>query len=220
MARLEHIYVVSAASGTGKTTLNRRLVAEHPNIEIAVSLTSRPKRPGEVEGVHYHFVSEGMFKERLDAGDFLEWANVHGNLYGTSRTELRKIADRGHKALLEIDVQGFIKAKSHLERSTSIFILPPDLKTIWNRLENRGTDDLAVRWRRFQNARNEIEKAEEYEYFVVNDKLESAYRDLERVVVEGGEGSVTHEKGLELREKLLAEYEAEPWIRQLAETFS
>lgn len=220
MARLEHIYVVSAASGTGKTTLNRRLVSEHPNIEIAVSLTSRPKRSGEVDGVHYHFVSEEVFQQRLQEGDFLEWAHVHGNLYGTSRTELRKIADRDHKALLEIDVQGFLKAKPHLERSTSIFILPPDLRTIWNRLESRGTDDLLVRWRRFQNARNEIEKSEEYEYFVVNDKLERAYRDLERVVVEGGQGSLSHEKGLELRQKLLGEYESEPWIRQLSEKFS
>ncbi len=220
MARLEHIFVVSAASGTGKTTLNRRLVAEHPEIEISVSLTSRQRRPAEVEGLHYHYISEDVFHQRIAEGDLLEWANVHGNLYGTSRSELRKIADRGHKALLEIDVQGFMKAKPHLERMTSIFIFPPDLHAIWTRLEQRGTDELATRWRRFQNARNEIEKAEEYQYFIVNDQLDRAYRDLEQIIMHGQAPSLTREKGLELRQSLLAEYDRQSWIRKLRESFS
>jgi guanylate kinase len=218
---MTHTYVVSGASGTGKTTLNRRLVSEHPNIEIAVSLTSRPKRSGEVDSVHYHFVSDEVFRRRLQKGDFLEWANVHGNLYGTSRTELKKIADRDHKAVLEIDVQGFLKAKPHLQRqSKSIFIFPPDLRTIWDRLEGRGTDDLLVRWRRFQNARSEIERSDAYEYFVVNDKLDVAYRDLEQVVVGDGQGSLSREKAMRLRQKLLNEYDSEPWIQQLSEQLS
>lgn len=206
MASLEQIYVVSAPSGAGKTTLNRRLVAAHPDVEISVSLTTRKRRSGEQDGVHYYFVSKQEFQKQIDSGEMLEWAEVHGNYYGTSKRELRKIAERGHNAILEIDVQGWLNARPGLTRVTSIFIMPPDIKTLRERLSQRGTDSEDAVERRLRNARQEIELASKYDHFIINDDLNKAYSDLEGIITAGRNSSTSPEEANLHKIKLLEEF--------------
>ncbi|MFW7379484.1 MAG: guanylate kinase [Oligoflexus sp.] len=210
------VYVVSAPSGTGKTTLNRRLIEEHQEIEMSVSHTTRPPRQGEQDGVHYHFINPTAFREMVANQAFVEWAEVHGNLYGTSLSELERIRGLGKKALLEIDVQGWQKAAPLLPDAVSIFILPPSLAALWQRLESRGSDDLATRWLRLKNAHEEIINAYNYRYFIVNEKLETAYQKLKSIVVNGkSEEANSSEEGLRLCQQLNQEFEYADWIKRL-----
>lgn len=209
------IYVVSAPSGTGKTTLNRRLVEEHPEIEIAVSLTTRLPRKGEEHGVHYYFVSPAEFQSRIHMGEMLENANVHGNFYGTSLVELGKVAQRGHIPLLEIDVQGWDQAKGKLPNAVSVFILPPSMQVLWERLEKRGTDSIEVRMRRLRNARAEIAAAGSYRWFVLNDDLERAYQELKSIIVHGQPGRLGAEAGTEICQRLVQEFDQASWVRDI-----
>jgi guanylate kinase len=206
MASLKQIFVVSAPSGAGKTTLNRRLVAEHPEVEISVSLTTRKIRAGEVNGVHYLFVDKETFQSKIESGEMLEWADVHGNFYGTSKEELRKIADRGHNAILEIDVQGWLNAQPNLTRVTSVFIMPPSLDVLLKRLSSRGTDSKDEVSRRMKNARDEIAAADNYDHFIINDVLDEAYSDLKRVIIGGAHSSTSLEEGRAHKQKLLDEF--------------
>jgi len=208
----QQIYVVSAPSGGGKTTLNRRLLAEHPVLDIAVSHTTRAARASEQAGVHYYFVSKGEFEERVKNGEFLEHATVHGHLYGTSKAEVERIGKAGKKTLLEIDVQGWINAKPLIPQAISIFILPPSLEILWQRLEHRGSDPLPVRWLRLQNAYNEIEKANNYDFFIANDDLEISYRKLKSIIIDGMRGDIDNKNGRELVTKLKDEFKHADWI--------
>jgi guanylate kinase len=201
------IFAVSAPSGTGKTTLNGRLHNQHPDVEISVSLTTRPRRTGEVDGMHYHFVDRIEFQRHIDAGKMLEWAEVFGNLYGTSHSEIERITGRGHRVILEIDVQGWKTIKPKLPGAVSIFILPPSMEDLWKRLENRGTDSPAVRWKRFKTARDEIAAGRIYDYFIVNDELERAYSELESIIVRNEPGRITGSDGARLCDQLLDEFE-------------
>ena len=210
------IFVVSAPSGTGKTTLNRRLTADHPEIEIAVSYTTRRPRAGEVEGVHYHFISPAEFQGHLAQGEMLEHAAVFGTLYGTSRAEIQRIHGVGHCALLEIDVQGWRQAKPKLPNALSVFILPPSVAALWQRLVNRGTESEEGRWRRFMTARSEIAAGELYDGFIVNHELDSAYRELEGLLVQGQKPQLSKAQGTSLCAALLKEFDEAPWIAGLA----
>lgn len=201
------IYAVSAPSGTGKTTLNGRLHNQHPDVEISISLTTRPRRAGEVDGMHYHFVDRAEFQRHIDAGKMLEWAEVFGNLYGTSHAEIERITARGHKVILEIDVQGWRTISPKLPGAVSIFILPPSMEDLWKRLEKRGTDAPEVRWRRFKTARDEIAAGRIYDYFIVNDDLERAYAELQAIIVRGEPGKTTGAAGAVLCDRLLDEFE-------------
>jgi guanylate kinase len=206
---LSSVFVVSAPSGTGKTTLNRRLVKEFPDqVEISVSLTTRKKRPGETEGVDYHYVSEGQFHAAVSRNEMLEWALVHGNLYGTSLKELEAIALRNRRAILEIDVQGWENARKRLNAATSVFILPPSMQVLWERLKGRGTDDLSTRQRRIRNARDEIAAAQHYHYFIINDDLEAAYQALRSMIIDRKPGKIGASQGAELVQKLMAEFDS------------
>lgn len=207
------VLVITAPSGTGKTTLNRRLVSELSNLEISVSLTTRPSRKNEINGDHYWFVSKQEFHEKLNEGKMLEWAEVFGNLYGTSVDEVHRIQALGRRPILEIDVQGWEKAKSKLPEAVSIFIMPPSMKTLWERLRKRGTDPLDVRIRRIHTAREELDHGKHYKYFVINDDLERAYSELKQIVL-GQEHSLDRQKGLIHCEKLLDECK-EPWFSEL-----
>jgi guanylate kinase len=175
------LLILSAPSGTGKTTLARRLVASHPGAAFSVSYTTRGPRGDEKDGVDYHFVSEERFQEMIAAGEFLEWAHVHDHHYGTPRTVLSSGATL---VVFDIDVQGGESIKKQHSQAVRALVLPPSLKELERRLRARSTDnDVTIR-RRLHAARIEIRLAVAagYEYWVVNDAIDSAYADLEAIV--------------------------------------
>ena len=208
------VLVITAPSGTGKTTLNRRLVRELSNLEISVSLTTRSSRQNEINGDHYWFVTKQEFQNKITSGTMLEWAEVFGNLYGTSLDEVQRIQTEGKRPVLEIDVQGWEKAKDKLPGATSVFIMPPSMKTLWERLKNRGTDPLEVRLRRINTAREELDHGKHYQYFVINDDLDRAYFELKQIVL-GQKPSLDRQNGLSHCQKLLNECK-EPWFTELS----
>lgn len=213
------VFVVSAPSGTGKTTLNRRLVAEHPQVQISVSYTTRTQRPGEQSGVHYHFVSKERFRALIEKGEMLEFAEVFGTLYGTSLAEIQRLRAADKIPLLEIDVQGWQTASPKLPEAKSVFILPPSIEDLWKRLEGRGTEAPPVRWRRLMTAYDEIKVGSLYEHFIINRHLDSAYRELEGILIRDEPTQLTRAEGLAHCQKLLQEFEEAPWLQELRQSF-
>ena len=175
--------VLSAPSGAGKTTLIRRLRAEFPAIGYSVSCTTRAPREGEVDGRDYIFLSRQAFEERRAAGAFAEWAEVHGNLYGTPLAPVAAMLNEGRDALFDIDVQGAAQLKLNLAGATFIFILPPSMAELERRLRLRGQDDEEAIGRRLANARRELREAAWYDALVVNDDLDGAYDRLRAAYV-------------------------------------
>lgn len=176
------VFVISAPSGAGKTTLCRRLLDEDRTIDFSVSTTTRSPRDGEKEGVDYHFVGREEFERRREQGEFVEWAVVGGHLYGTSGRSVQEAAERGHDILLDIDTQGAMSIRRLIPECVLIFILPPGKAALRDRLEKRGTDGPEEIARRLGLARGEVEKCPAYDYVVVNDDLEEAYGRLRAVV--------------------------------------
>jgi guanylate kinase len=174
-------------------------------------------RPGENEGIHYHYVSRGKFESEIHSKNMLEWANVHGNLYGTSLNEIKRIQGLGKHPLLEIDVQGWEQARPQLIDAVSIFILPPSMRQMWERLEQRGTDSFETRWERMQNARSEIAAALHYNYFLVNDVLEQAYSQLQSITIKQSPACLDHAQGLELCQKLMVELDDPEFLKSIRE---
>ncbi len=214
------VYVVSAPSGTGKTTLNRRLVQDHEAVQMSVSYTARAKRKGEIDGVHYHYVTPDEFKARIENGEMLEYAEVFGNYYGTSLAEIHRIQALGKTPLLEIDVQGWSWAKKRLTNAVSIYILPPSIEALWKRLEKRGTEAREVRWRRLKTARTEIELGGIYDYFIINAAVDKAYEELQDIVIKGKNGAVGNAEGRRLCASLLKEFDDAPWLKKLSQQFA
>lgn len=175
--------VLSAPSGAGKTTLIRRLRAEFPDFGYSVSCTTRAPREGEVDGRDYTFLSREEFGRRRARGEFAEWAEVHGNLYGTPLAPVRDLLAHGRDALFDIDVQGAAQLRLNLEAATFIFILPPSMAELERRLRLRGQDDDAAIERRLDNARRELREAAWYDALVVNDDLDAAYDRLRAAYV-------------------------------------
>ena len=173
-----NIFVISAASGTGKTTLVSRLVQQHPNVRVSVSHTTRPPRAGEVDGQHYHFVSEEEFVRLAGEGAFLEHAQVFGNYYGTSYESVQSMCEQGYDVILEIDVQGAQQVRKALPEALSIFILPPSLAVLEQRLRQRQTDSEEVIARRLSEAVDEIQQALMFDYVVSNRSLQQAEEEL------------------------------------------
>ncbi len=173
-----NIFVISAASGTGKTTLVSRLVQQHPNVRVSVSHTTRPPRAGEVNGQHYHFVSEEEFVRLAGEGAFLEHAQVFGNYYGTSYESVQSMCEQGYDVILEIDVQGAQQVRKALPEALSIFILPPSLTVLEQRLRQRQTDSEEVIARRLSEAVDEIQQALTFDYVVSNRSLQQAEEEL------------------------------------------
>jgi guanylate kinase len=165
--------VVAAPSGTGKTTVCRAVVERDPAIEFSVSHTTRPKRPMETDGVDYHFVSAKEFERLVGEGAFLEWAVYNGNRYGTSWAAIDEPLRRGRDVLLEIEVQGARQVRERRADARFVFLLPPALATLRERLEQRGSDDPAAIAKRLEIARREIEEGARFDYAVVNDSLET-----------------------------------------------
>jgi len=176
------LIVISAPSGTGKTTLCHMLLEEFPNMEFSISYTTRKPRPGELNGRDYFFVDRKTFERMIEEGDFLEWAEVYGNLYGTSKSQVLKALKEGKDILLDIDTQGALQVKKNFPEAVLIFILPPSLKELERRLKKRGTDDEETIKKRLQIAREEIRNALEYDYIVVNDILEVAFERLRSII--------------------------------------
>ncbi|MRJ02653.1 MAG: guanylate kinase [Epsilonproteobacteria bacterium] len=172
--------LLSGPSGAGKSTLIGELLREFDDIYFSISTTTRKRREGEVEGRDYYFVSPQEFREGIEKGLFLEWAEVHGNYYGTSLQPVLQALEEGKLVLFDIDVQGFLSVKKSPIASvtTSVFITPPSLEELKRRLEERGSDDPATIERRLENARREIEYMGEYDYILVNDDLERSRREI------------------------------------------
>jgi guanylate kinase len=188
--------ILAAPSGAGKTSIARELGKRRPDIEFSTSCTTRPPRPGERDGVDYHFRSEAEFRGMVAAGDLLEWAEVHGHLYGTPRSNLVEARHRRHLLLLDIDVQGSRQVKRSVPESVSVFVLPPSADELVRRLTARGSEDAEVRHRRLAAARDELKAAGEFDYVVVNDDLSTAVDAVEGILLAEA-GRVSRISGLD-----------------------
>lgn len=176
------LFVVVAPSGAGKTSLVQALLGEEPRLRLSVSFTTRPPRPGEVDGRDYHFVSRERFEAMVSAGDFLEYAKVYGNLYGTARSAVAAQLAAGDDVVLEIDWQGARQVRALFPGLVGIFILPPSVDALHARLTARGKDSPEVIARRLAAAREDISHVLEFEYIIVNDRFDAALADLRAVV--------------------------------------
>jgi guanylate kinase len=176
------IFILSAPSGAGKTTLTNGLREHYPEIKLSVSCTTRARRNGEVNRRDYHFISEPRFAAMRRDGEFAEWAKVHDHFYGTPRAPLERCLEAGQDVLLDIDVQGAHKIKSIYPDAVSIFLLPPSRSELERRLKLRGTDNGAVIRRRLANAQDEIRRIIQYDYYVVNRNVEAAVATLRSII--------------------------------------
>ena len=173
-----NLYVVSAPSGAGKTSLVNRLVTIDEQIAVSISHTTRAMRPGEEDGVSYHFVDHAAFREMIDRGDFLEYAEVFDNFYGTSNSRIQQQLAEGLDIILEIDWQGARQVRRQIKHTTSIFILPPSRDVLRRRLTGRGQDSEDIIDRRMQDAVGESSHFDEYDYLIINDDFDTALQEL------------------------------------------
>jgi guanylate kinase len=175
--------ILSSPSGAGKSTLTRQLVADNPDVRLSVSVTTRPRRPSEIAGKHYHFISVEEFSAMRDRGDLLESAEVHGNFYGTPRREVERTLAAGGDVLFDIDWQGTRQIVEQMRDDVvSVFILPPSMAELKGRLERRAEDSSETIARRLRNARDEIAQWAAYDYLIVNDDLERAYASVTAIL--------------------------------------
>jgi guanylate kinase len=181
------LLIISSPSGAGKTTLTRRLLQEFPGFRFSVSHTTRKPRANEVDGQDYHFVTEEAFRQIIDENEFAEWAEVHGNLYGTSIAEIDLARAAGKRGVLfDVDYQGARQIKEKFPDAVGVFILPPSMEELRHRLDSRGSDDIDSRRRRFQKAREEIGHYPFFDYMIVNDELQRALSELRGIVLAEG----------------------------------
>ena len=181
-----NLFIISAPSGAGKTSLVNALLACNRQIDVSISYTTRSPRPGEVDGRDYHFISRETFLSMAKNGDFLESAEVYGNLYGTSQSLIEAKTASGRDILLEIDWQGAVQVRSRFPGCISIFILPPSLQALEERLQGRKQDSAEVIERRLRAAQADIAHVAEFDYVIINDKLDEALRQLDAITVAAG----------------------------------
>jgi guanylate kinase len=177
------VFVISAPSGTGKTTLLKKLMESLPDLRFSISYTTRLPRTGEREGEDYRFISPERFQKMLEGDEFLEWAEVVGNRYGTGKADIERLSAEGIDLLLDIDTQGARKVKERLNRCVLVFILPPSFESLRARLLARGLDPQEVIRSRLASARAEIRQAHRYDYVIVNDRVEQAAETLKAIIV-------------------------------------
>lgn len=175
-------FIVSGPSGVGKSTVLKSLLERRKNVYFSVSATTREIRPGEENGVHYHFLEVDTFRQWIARGDFLEYAEYVGNFYGTLKRYVDEAMDRGEDVILDIEIQGAIQVKSKRPETVSIFIAPPSWAELERRLTERGTDSPEKVQKRLLRAKVEFQTAHTYDYFVINDNVESAVRELDAIM--------------------------------------
>lgn len=179
-----NLFILAAPSGAGKSSLIRALLERHSNdsMQVSVSCTTRAPRPGEIDGVHYHFLSEAEFKAKIENNEFYEWAHVFGNYYGTSRVYIEQTLAQGIDVFLDIDWQGARQVREANPQTQSIFIVPPSLEALEQRLRARGQDSEEVIANRMAKAQAEMSHYHEFDYLLVNDKFEQTLAQLEHIV--------------------------------------
>jgi len=177
------LFVVSAPSGAGKTTICNKAINFFPNLKTSVSYTTRKPREGEKEGVDYYFTTEENFKRMNKAGEFLECATVHGNMYGTAAKEVNNMLSQNLDVLFDIDVQGAKQIREREEDAVFIFLLPPSLQVCEERLKRRGDDTAEDIVLRLERARNEVENALWYDYLIINDKIDEAFEKFKSIII-------------------------------------
>ena len=177
------LYIVSAPSGTGKTTLLKRVMDYFPDIKFSISFTTRPPRPGERDGKDYHFISPQRFQQMVKERAFAEWAEVLGNRYGTPLDSIREIRSQGIDLMLDIDSQGARQIKERFNGGVFVFILPPSLEALKQRLKARGGDEQEVIQFRVAKARDEMKQAVWYNYLIINDNFEEAVEQLKSIII-------------------------------------
>jgi len=207
-ARRGVVLILSSPSGAGKTTLTRMMLQDRDlDLTLSISVTTRARRSSEVDGIHYRFIGEKQFIALRDAGELLEWAEVHGNYYGTPRAPVEAILAQGRDCLFDIDYQGTRQVREKMNADTvSVFILPPSMKELRARLERRAEDSRDVIEKRLDNARKEIARWREYDYVIVNDDLQRAFDDLIAILRAERQRRPRREREIEkFVEKLLGE---------------
>ena len=176
------LLVISGSSGTGKGTLANLLLEKDPSFSFSVSVTTRQKRDYEVEGVHYFFISDAQYDQLIEEDAFLEHATVHGNRYGTLKSQVARLMDEGKNVILDIDPQGARQVLQNADDCVSVFILPPSFRTLRERLHTRNTDDPVEIERRVHNAHEEVQHIGMYDYTVINDDLDTAFHQLQTII--------------------------------------
>jgi guanylate kinase len=177
------IFIISAPSGAGKTTLVRRVMEQLPNLHFSVSYTTRPPRANEREGEDYHFVSPSVFQEMVERDEFLEWADVLGNRYGTARVDVETLESKGLDLIFDIDTQGAKKVIEKIDHAVLIYVLPPSLKILEDRLLKRGLDSSEKIRFRLASAGRDVEEAHWYHYLIVNERIEDAVGKLKAIII-------------------------------------
>mgnify|MGYP000925371482 CR=1 FL=1 len=178
-----NLIVLSGPSGVGKGTVLRRLLKDYKDIEYSISATTRPGRKGEIHGKDYFFLSEEEFFQMVDNNQFIEWAKVHNNYYGTPREYVEKTLQDGRDIILEIDIQGARKVRETYPEAVYVFLLPPSFSELEKRLNKRGTEDEKTKELRLKNAREELKELVNYDYQIINEDLEEAVEQLKAIIV-------------------------------------
>jgi guanylate kinase len=199
-----NVFIISAPSGSGKTTLIDLLLQENPSLSFSISHTTRPPRPGERDGVEYFFISEQKFEQMIREERFVEWAEVHGHFYGTSREMLVQPEKENRDVILDIDVQGAAQVRQKMPEAISIFILPPSYEALKTRLLTRQKDKQEVMLKRLENARKEIRRYSEFDYIIINDDLETASKSLSSII---DSSNSLREKQIDRIEAILRSFE-------------
>ncbi len=176
------LFVISGSSGVGKGTVLKGFLSRHPNFMLSISCTTRSPREGEINGVNYFFIAKEEFQNCIDNDKFLEWAEFAGNRYGTKKKYIQQCLAEGKDIILEIDTQGALQVKKKMPEAVLIFICPPSIEALENRLRGRHTEDEATIQKRLQEVKTELERAENFDYKVVNDDLDKAIGDLEKII--------------------------------------
>ena len=176
------LFVLSGSSGVGKGTVLKGFLEKNPNFMLSISCTTRSPRPGEIDGINYFFISKEEFKSCIDNNKFLEWAEFAGNFYGTKKKYINQCLAEGKDIILEIDTQGALQVKKQMPEAVLIFICPPSYEALENRLRGRHTEDEATIQKRLQQVKIELERAEKFDYKIVNDNLDDAIKNLEDVI--------------------------------------